>query len=139
MLKLLKYISTLLFGLISLNQFIWAGSNNNEIDSLLNLHNKTDLDSIKVNLLLEIAVAYQGAGDTNAGVYYLKAVNKADSIGYYPGLVKTRFALANYYFGKREFLLAIEFFEQTLRLVNSGEADTLKGKVFLSLGKAMKN
>ena len=110
--KTIKIIFTLLIISVSL---IKLNAQISEIDSLENLlQNHKEEDSIRVNLLNEIASQYQSVDRDKVYEYTKEADRLSDKINFQEGKIESLNLLGIYYATQGEYQKALEYFELVL-------------------------
>lgn len=93
-------------------------------------------DTARINLQIELARSLASDKDELAILYYDKAYRASDSLGYIDGLIKSRFYHGYFFYFKKDYQKAIDYFNQSIVWCEKHKNNVLHPKVLLVLGSS---
>lgn len=109
------YILLIWIAMLSLSSNLYA-KRPNISDSLAKALEKTQQDSIRVNILIELSHEYLDKNIDSAQIFCTKALDIAKKINYYKGEAESLQMLGTVYYYKGEFVQALDVLENSLKL-----------------------
>lgn len=107
---------------------------NTHVDSLQTALNNTSVDTIKVNILLELAKETQPDNKELFISYNEKAFQLSDSIAYYWGIAKSAFKLGEYFLEKEEYPNCLNYYLHAIDAYSKLNDDHGKALILSHLG-----
>jgi len=108
----------------------------NKTDSILSIYKRTKVDTIKVNLLLEICTLNTNTNPDTAIHYGKLGLNLAKKIKEFPYIIQACNCIGTVYTSKREPSNALRYFSDAFQLLKKGTDLRLKTDVLINMGVA---